>query len=275
MRSLSEHVLDLVMKYGGAMSGEHGDGLVRSCWNEQLFGPVLYQAFREVKLAFDPKGIMNPGKIVDAPMMTENLRFGPDYRAVEPSTHFDFSADGGFHRAVEMCNGVGACRKTLEGTMCPSYMASLEEADSTRGRANALRSAISGGMEQGLTDPDVYEVLDLCLECKACKAECPSNVDMAKLKYEFLAHFYRAHGTPLRALLFGNLETINRVGCATAPLSNRLADSYLSRFLLSAVGVSPNRTLPPFAPRTFTDWFADHPSARGGRRTSRRRPRSP
>ncbi|MBT5829099.1 MAG: FAD-binding oxidoreductase, partial [Candidatus Latescibacteria bacterium] len=134
MRAIAEDVRDLVMKYGGAVSGEHGDGLVRSCWNEQFFGPVLYQAFREVKQAFDPTGMMNPGKIVDAPMMTENLRFGPDYRSKDLDTHFDFQADGGFHRAIEMCNGVGACRKKEVGTMCPSFMATLEEEHSTRGR---------------------------------------------------------------------------------------------------------------------------------------------
>ena len=255
MRSIAEAVRDLVVKYGGSMSGEHGDGLVRSCWNEQLFGPVLYQAFRDVKAVFDPTGMMNPGKIVDAPMMTEHLRFGSDYHVEEPHTHFDFSADGGFHSAVEMCNGVGACRKTLQGTMCPSFMATREEADSTRGRANVLRAAISGDLPGGLTDPDVYEVLDLCLECKACKAECPSNVDMAKLKYEFLAHYYEEHGMPLRAWLFGNLETINRLGCATAPLSNLLSQTGLSRMLLSTIGISPNRSLPPFTSQTFMDWF--------------------
>ncbi|MDA0747731.1 MAG: 4Fe-4S dicluster domain-containing protein, partial [bacterium] len=256
MRSIAEQVRDLVLKYGGAMSGEHGDGLVRSCWNEQMFGPTLYEAFREVKKVFDPRGLMNPGKIVDAQMMTENLRFGPQYQVQEFETHFDFSADGGFHRAVEMCNGVGACRKKLEGTMCPSYMATLEEEHSTRGRANALRAAISGQWEGGITDQRLYEVLDLCLECKACKSECPSNVDMAKIKYEFLAQYYQKHGRPLRAWLFGNIETVNRVGSALAPLSNMLAGSRLTRTVLGALGIAPERTLPPFAKQTFSQWFA-------------------
>ncbi len=255
MRSIAEEVRELVLKYGGAMSGEHGDGLVRSCWNERMFGSRLYGAFRELKAAFDPKGLMNPGKIVDAPMMTENLRFGPNYSAQELKTHFDFSADGGFHRAVEMCNGVGACRKTLEGTMCPTYMATLEEEHSTRGRANALRAAVSGVWEGGLTDERLFDVLDLCLECKACKAECPSNVDMAKIKYEFLANYYKANGRPLRAWLFGNIELLNRIGCAFHPISNHLAGSGLSRTILSLLGISPKRSLPPFASETLVDWF--------------------
>ena len=255
MRSIAEQVRDLVLKYGGAISGEHGDGLVRSCWNEQVFGTRLYNAFRELKGGFDPKGLMNPGKIVDAPIMTQNLRYGAGYQAEEPVTHFDFSADGGFHRAVEMCNGVGACRKKLEGTMCPSYMATLDEEHSTRGRANALRAAISGGWEGGLTDHRLYDVLDLCLECKACKAECPSNVDMAKIKYEFLAHYYQTHGRPFRAWLFGNIETLNKLGCLFAPLSNWVAGHALSRRLMQGIGIAAERTLPPFASETFTAWF--------------------
>lgn len=256
MRSIAEDVRDLVMKYGGAMSGEHGDGLVRSCWNEQFFGSVLYQAFREVKQAFDPNGIMNPGKIIDAPMMTENLRFGPDYRSNDLDTHFNFQADGGFHRAIEMCNGVGACRKKNVGTMCPSFMATLEEEHSTRGRANALRGAISGKWEGGLTDERMYEVMDLCLECKACKSECPSNVDMAKIKYEFLAHYYKKHGRPLRAMLFGHIETLSKLGCMTAPISNWFANNALSRWVMKKVGIAGERTLPPFAKETFPEWFA-------------------
>ena len=255
MRSIAEDVRDLVLKYGGAMSGEHGDGLVRSCWNEQMFGSQLYGAFREVKCAFDPNGLMNPGKIVDAPMMTENLRIGPHYRAEEPQTHFDFSSQGGFSRAIEMCNGVGQCRKKLVGTMCPSYMATLDEADTTRGRANTLRAAISGELPGGVTDEAVYKALDLCLECKACKSECPSNVDMAKLKYEFVAQYYEKHGRPLRAWLFGNIEMINSLGCLFAPVSNWIAGAAPSRVMMDWLGIAPERDLPPFARRTFERWF--------------------
>ena len=266
MRFIAEAVRDLVMKYGGAISGEHGDGLVRSCWNEAFFGPVLYNAFREVKRAFDPTGMMNPGKIVDAPMMTENSRYGADYRADEIETHFDFSADGGFHRAVEMCNGVGACRKKLAGTMCPSYMATLEEEHSTRGRANALRAAISGRWEGGLTDHRIADVLALCLECKACKAECPSNVDMAKIKYEFKAHYYAKHGRPLRARLFGNVELMGKLGCAVAPLANGLGNARLSKWMMKRVGIAPARSLPPFARQTFPHWFANRRAPKGNER---------
>jgi Fe-S oxidoreductase len=257
MTHIAREVSDLVLEFGGAMSGEHGDGLARSHWNKKLFGPQLYTAFQDVKRAFDPLNIMNPGKIVNAPPMTENLRYGPAYRAVELSTHFSFQREGGFAKAVERCIGVGACRKSLDGTMCPSYMATLEEEHSTRGRANALRAALSGQLpEQELTSHRMYEVLDLCLECKACKSECPVNVDMAKLKYEFLAHYYEAHGMPLRAQLFAHIERLNQVGCALAPLSNAVASLGVSKWLLEKiVGVDRRRALPPFARPTFDTWF--------------------
>ncbi|RMF92898.1 MAG: FAD-binding oxidoreductase, partial [Nitrospinota bacterium] len=140
MRSIAEQVLRLVMEFEGAMSGEHGDGLARSEWNEIFFGSQLYNAFREVKRAFDPYGMMNPGKIVDAPRMDENLRYGADYQAIQVPTHLDFSREGGFDRAIELCNGMGVCRKKIEGTMCPSFMVTMDEEHSTRGRANLLRA---------------------------------------------------------------------------------------------------------------------------------------
>jgi FAD/FMN-containing dehydrogenase/Fe-S oxidoreductase len=258
LRAIAAQVSDLVLEFGGAMSAEHGDGLSRSCWNEKLFGPTLYQAFRELKAAFDPGGIMNPGKIVDAPPMTANLRYGGRYKARQVKSFFRFGREGGFARAVEMCNGAAVCKKTLEGTMCPSYMVTREEEHSTRGRANALRAALSGHLPaEALTSSRMYEVFDLCLECKGCKAECPSNVDMAKLKYEFLAQYYAVHGTPLRARLFGHVELLNRLGCACAPLSTWMAGSPPARWLLDRFfGIHRNRTLPPFARETFTRWFA-------------------
>ncbi|PYM59200.1 MAG: oxidoreductase, partial [Candidatus Rokuibacteriota bacterium] len=189
VQAIAEEITALVLEHGGALSGEHGDGRARSPFNEALYGSRLYDAFRQVKRAFDPKGLLNPGNIVDAPPVTEHLRFGPSYRTWEPETLLDFSPQGGFAAAVEMCNGIGVCRKKLEGTMCPSYMATLDEEHSTRGRANALRAVLSGRAPRSdFTGRRLYQVLDLCLECKACKAECPANVDMAKLKYEFLAH---------------------------------------------------------------------------------------
>jgi Fe-S oxidoreductase len=199
-----------VLKYGGALSGEHGDGLVRSPFQERMFGPVLYQAFREIKKTFDPQGILNPGKIVDAPPLTNSLRYGPAYVTPDVPTTFDFTADGGVVRAAELCAGVGECRKKREGTMCPSYQATCDEQHSTRGRANALRLALTGqaGL-QGLTDPALAEVLDLCLECKACKSECPTNVDVARLKAEFLHQYHQKHGRPWRSWLFGHVAELS------------------------------------------------------------------
>ncbi len=257
MRSIAEEIRDLVIAYGGAVSSEHGDGLVRSEWNEKVFGPRLYEAFKEVKAVFDPNGIMNPGKIIANQKMTDNLRFGPAYQAEEINTFFDFSGDGGFSRSIELCNGVGACRKKLVGTMCPSYIATLDEEHSTRGRANVLRAALSGKLDnEGFTSRRVYEALDLCLECKGCKGECPSNVDMAKMKYEFLAHYYEKHGLPLRNRLFGRIETLNRLGSAFAPLSNRVLNHpWHKRILERTIGVDKRRSLPEFAEETFEQWF--------------------
>ena len=156
--------------------------------------------FAAVKRTFDPDGVFNPGKIIDTPPLTSNLRYGAGYVTASPVTFFDFSEHGGMGRAVEMCSGLGACRKTLEGTMCPSYMATREEKHSTRGRANTLRLAMAGRLgEAGLGDDEVHDVLDLCLECRACKAECPVGVDVARFKSEFLAGYWRRHGMPLRA----------------------------------------------------------------------------
>ncbi len=260
MQRIAEEITALVLEFGGALSGEHGDGRARSPFNATLYGPRLYDAFRQVKRAFDPKGLLNPGNIVDAPPMTEHLRYGSAYQTWEPETLLDFSGQGGFAAAVEMCNGIGVCRKKLEGTMCPSYMATLDEEHSTRGRANALRAVLSGKVPSSeFAGRRLYEVLDLCLECKACKAECPANVDMAKLKYEFLAHYYRANGLPLRNRLFGRIHRLARLGSALAPLSNVLARAAVTRWLLERVaGIDRRRPLPAFAAASFTTWFARH-----------------
>jgi FAD/FMN-containing dehydrogenase/Fe-S oxidoreductase len=260
MVSIADEISDLVLEFNGAMSGEHGDGLARSHFNKKLFGPVLYEAFCQVKRAFDPKNLMNPGKIVDSPPMTESLRISPAYETWQPQTTLDFNGQGGFARAVEMCSGMGECRKKLDGTMCPSYMGTLDEEHSTRGRANALRVVLSGKVPQeNFTSKRLYEVMDLCLECKACKAECPSNVDMAKLKYEFLDHYHRANGLPLRNRLFGGIERLNRIGSQFAPLSNWIVGSGLNRwFMEKLTGIDRRRPLPRFAGVTFEDWFAEH-----------------
>ena len=262
MVAIADEISDLVLEYGGAMSGEHGDGLVRSVWIEKMFGSRLVDAFRQVKRTFDPNGIMNPGKIVDPPPMTESLRIGPAYGTREIETGFSFAEEGGFAGAIEMCNGQGACRKVLGGTMCPSYMVTRDEEHSTRGRANALRAAMSGALPaEALTSKRLYDVLDLCLECKGCKAECPSNVDMAKLKYEFLDGYYKANGQTLRNRIFGNIATLSRWGSFFAPLSNWTIRSGVVKDVLdSQAGIDKRRTLPAFASQTFAQWF----KARGG-----------
>jgi FAD/FMN-containing dehydrogenase/Fe-S oxidoreductase len=251
--ALANDVADLVLEFGGALSGEHGDGLVRSPFMRKMFGPVLYDAFRSIKQTFDPAGLLNPGKIVDAGPMTANLRFGAGYVTPRPETVFDYSEYGGFGGAVEMCSGVGACRKTLEGTMCPSYMATHDEQHTTRGRANVLRLAMAGRLaESGLDDAGVYETLDLCLECRACKAECPIGVDMARYKSEFLAGYWQRHGTPLEARALGNARTLARLGSAFAPLSNAVASSAVGRALTEHfIGIDRRRQLPAFERRTL------------------------
>ena len=246
-KAIAEEVADLVLEFGGALSGEHGDGLVRSPFLEKMFGSTLYQAFREIKNAFDPHGILNPGKIVDAPPITNNLRYGAGYETPNPRTYFDYSEYGGFGGAVDMCSGLGACRKKTDGTMCPSYMATQEEADSTRGRANVLRLAMAGRLgEAGLTQQGVKETLALCLECRACKAECPVGVDMARYKSEFLAAYYDQHGTPLEAKLLGRVHEMAKWGSMAPWLANATM-GVVKRF----AGVHAKRDLPTLAEKRW------------------------
>jgi FAD/FMN-containing dehydrogenase/Fe-S oxidoreductase len=260
MHAIATAVCGLVQKYDGVMSSEHGDGLVRSEFNERIFGPELYSLFKQVKQTWDPKGIMNPGKVVDGEPMTHNLRFGADYRTTPIQTYFRYPREGDFARAIEMCSGIGICRKDGTGTMCPSYMATRDEEHSTRGRANALRAAISGVLSTDeLTSDRMLEVLDLCLECKGCKAECPSAVDMAKLKYEVLARRVDRYGAPLRSRLFGNIHLVSRLGSAMAPWSNLLANNPLSKAIGKRLGLAPERPIPEFAAEPFDVWFRQHP----------------
>ncbi len=256
--SIARAVADLVLEYGGALSGEHGDGLVRGPFMRQMFGPALYEAFREVKRTFDPQGIFNPGKIVDAPPLTSNLRFGANYQTPKPQSWFDYSEFGGLGGAVEMCSGVGACRKKLAGTMCPSYMATREESDSTRGRANVLRMAMTGRLgESGLGDEGVFRVLDLCLECRACKSECPVGVDMARFKSEFLADYWKRHGAPLGARALGNVHRLARWGSRFAPVANWASASVPVRWLNEKLlGVDRRRRLPAWRRETFEKWLS-------------------
>jgi FAD/FMN-containing dehydrogenase/Fe-S oxidoreductase len=255
--ALASDVADLVLEFGGALSGEHGDGLVRSPFMERMFGPVLYQAFRQIKATFDPDGLFNPGKIVDAPPLTSQLRYGPEYRAARPVTFFNYDDYGGIAGAVEMCSGLGACRKTLEGTMCPSYMATREETHSTRGRANVLRLAMAGRLgDAGLSDEAVKEAMALCLECRACKAECPVGVDVARFKSEFLAGYWSRHGTPLRARLLGHVHTLSKWGSRLAPVSNAVAQSAPARWLNDRLfGIDARRKPPAWSSQTFRHRF--------------------
>lgn len=270
LRTIAREVSDLVVEFEGAMSGEHGDGLARSLWNAKLFGAEVYAAFEAVKRGFDPENRMNPGKVVAAPDPGESLRIGPEYHPVEPEeTAFDFSGQGGFAGAVEMCSGVGACRKTTTGTMCPSYMVTLEEEHTTRGRANALRLAMTGALSgDGLHDETLHEALDLCLQCKACKTECPSSVDMAKLKAEVLHQVYKGRPVPLGTLLLGHIHQLNPIGAATAPLANWTLRQPAFKWLLEQVaGIDRRRTLPTFATDHLRAWFRRHkPDARAGDR---------
>ena len=261
--------VDLLKGYGGSLSSEHGDGRARSGFNERFFGPELYGLYRRTKQIFDPKGILNPGNVVDAMPMTEHLRYGASYKTMPVREHIDFTADQGFVRAVEMCNGAGICRKRTTGTMCPSFMATREEEHSTRGRANALRAALSGNLpHEALTSRRMYEVMDLCIECKACKAECPSSVDMAKIKFEFLAQYHDANGTPLRTRLFGAIPKLSRLTSGMlAPMANVTVRLAPVRWLMEkTLGISRRRTLPAFASKSFVRWFAGRkvqPGSRG------------
>ncbi len=263
LRSIAAEVSDLVVEFGGAMSGEHGDGLARSVWNRKLFGPEVYSAFETIKTAFDPENRLNPGKVVGNSDPGESLRIGPEYHAHEPSpTLFDFSGQGGFAGAVEMCSGVGACRKTATGTMCPSYMATRDEMHTTRGRANLLRLVMNGELpagDGGLDNDTLHEALDLCLQCKACKTECPSKVDMAKLKAEVLYQRYRDRPHPLGHLLLGQIFRLNPIAASMAPLANATVRNPVFKWLLEkTAGIDRRRTLPSFARDHLRRWFRRH-----------------
>ena len=252
---LASEIADLVVEFGGSLSGEHGDGIVRGVFMEKMYGARLVDAFREAKQIFDPEGMLNPGKIIDTPPFRDNLRLSPDTVNHEPSGWLDFSSEGGLARAAEMCNGQGACRK-FDGGMCPSFMVTQDEEHSTRGRANLLRQVLNGAMAlEELSGERLHEALDLCVECKACKAECPSGVDLAKIKYEVLAHRHRAHGVPLRDRAFARIATLLRLGSVSPRLANLLASTAPARMTLRVLGVHGQRPVPRLAGQTFERWF--------------------
>ncbi|MFJ3218850.1 FAD-binding and (Fe-S)-binding domain-containing protein [Kitasatospora sp. NPDC086801] len=263
MRAVAEEIRDLVTEYGGVNSSEHGDGLARSEFNPLLFGRDLYEAMRGTKRLFDPRNLFNPGKIVDAPAMTDHLRDRALPPAPELRTRLAFEVLGGMRGAADRCMNIGLCRKSATGTMCPSYMATREEEHSTRGRANALVKALSEpDPRQALGDERLHGILDLCLMCKACKSECPLGVDMATLKAETLSHHHDLHGVPLRSRVFGAIRLLNRLGSATAPLSNLPGRSRLVRRLLERrLGITGARPLPAFARDNLLRWFRQHEGA--------------
>ncbi len=260
MEAIATDIAQLVEEFDGAYSGEHGDGIVRGFFTEKLFGPELTQAFREVKKAFDPTGIMNPGKIFDTPDIKDNLRFGENYRTREIRTRLDFKKEGGLAAAIEMCNGVGACRKLHAGAMCPSYMATREEQHTTRGRANALRGVLSGTLtEESLGSKNLMKVLELCLECKSCKSECPSNVDMAKIKYEFLYQYYKSRKVSLGSRFVADIHRLNSLAAPLAPVVNAVNRSAPVKLLFEKVaGFDRTRPMPKVVRKTFQKWFDGH-----------------
>ncbi len=270
MRDIGEQAFALCRELGGAMTGEHGDGYERSHWNRGLFGEEIYQAFVAVKRAFDPRGLFNPNKKVDAfeeDTLETMMRLGPAYRAKPFGSTFAFHTDGSLAGMAEQCNGSGVCRKS-EGVMCPSYRATRDEMHSTRGRANLLRSFLTqspgltprdsglGTSAPGLTASDVQAALDLCVSCKACESECASGVDMAKMKSDFLQQVYDKQGVPLRARVFGRIAALSALAAPVAPLANWALGLGVTKRML---GLAPDRPMPEFAAQTFDAWWHKQP----------------
>ncbi|MGA0332439.1 MAG: FAD-binding and (Fe-S)-binding domain-containing protein [Kiritimatiellia bacterium] len=273
MRRIAEYAFGRCVYYGGCWAGEHGDGMVRGEFIPKFFGPQIYQAFREVKRLFDPENLMNPGKLIDAPPLTSHLRYQvPGYAEqsakTEKKAYFHYREQGGLTLATEQCNGVGACRKLGSGVMCPSFMATRNEKDSTRARANALRLAISGQLHGGMASEEMQEVMGLCLGCKACKKECPNAVDVAKMKAEVLQARYEKHGTPLGARIVGDLPGISEyLTGPAAPVINGINQlPLLRRGLEKVTGIDARRPLPAFARRSLKSMLGDTRSIGTGER---------
>jgi FAD/FMN-containing dehydrogenase/Fe-S oxidoreductase len=285
MEAIADEATDLVVEYGGSVSGEHGDGRARTQWNRKLYGEEVWQIFRDFKTAFDPDWLLNPGQVCGDVDMTENLRFDPDYEfSAGFAPELDWENENGFQGMVELCHGCGGCRGGQEatgGVMCPTYRAADEEITATRGRANMLRQAMSGdlppeakvgggvdgGGEGGDEDDAQFdvefmaEVMDLCIGCKGCARDCPSEVDMAKLKAEIEHEHHQRHGASLRDRLFANVGTLSKVGSALAPVSNWASELPGARTLLErTLGIARERTLPTFHAESLEDWF----ESRGG-----------
>ncbi len=257
-RAFIDKASDLVVRYGGSFSGEHGDGQSRAMLLPKMYGAEVMGAFHEFKALWDPAGKMNPGKVIDPNPITSDLRLGTGYNPARPKTHFSFPEDDGdFSRAALRCVGVGECRRHEGGTMCPSYMVTREEKDSTRGRTHLLFEMLQGDLiKDGFRSESVKEALDLCLSCKGCKGDCPVHVDVATYKAEFLAHHYKGRLRPLHAYAFGMIGRWARVASTFPRLTNFLQSAPgLGRMVKGILGVAPQRELPQVALRTFKDWF--------------------
>jgi Fe-S oxidoreductase len=258
-RAFISDASDLVLSYGGSISGEHGDGQSRAELLPKMFGAEIMEAFREFKTIWDPEWRMNPGKVIEAYPITSNLRLGAHYNPREPKTHFQFPEDhGSFARATLRCVSVGKCRRLDGGTMCPSFMVTREEKDSTRGRAHLLFEMLRGEVigKNGWRDEAVKDALDLCLACKGCKSDCPVNVDMATYKAEFLSHYYKGRLRPVHAYAFGLIHVWARLAMLAPSVVNLINRApFLSRLTKALIGVAPERTMPAFAPETFKRWF--------------------
>ncbi len=268
MEGIADAVTDLVVKYGGSVSGEHGDGRARTQWNHKLYGDRLWSAFRDLKSAYDPDWLLNPGNVCGDHDMTEHLRHGPAYEfdaGFESSLNWD--NENGFQGMVELCHGCGGCRgmqDTTGGVMCPTYRAAEEEIQATRGRANMLRQAMSGDLpeEEVFTDEFVEEVLDLCIGCKGCSKDCPSEVDMAKMKVEVTHEYHQRNGSSLRDKIFANIHSLSQVGSALAPVSNLGTKLPGARWMMEkTVGIAADRTLPEFHRQSLRDWFESRDGA--------------
>jgi len=265
MRAIAEEAAEMVKQYKGSYSGEHGDGLARSEWVEPFFGPKLARAFGEIKDLFDPKGLMNPGKIVRPPKQDDRslFRYKPGYRTIPIQSALDWSEQGGFDKAVEMCNNNGHCRKFDAGTMCPSYRVTREERHLTRGRANTLRLALSGQLEvregeDALASEELRATLDLCVSCKGCRRECPTGVDMAKMKVEFLHHYRKRHGLAAKDRLIAYLPRYAPLAARVAPVANAMQDA-----MKGLLGFARERSLPGWR----GDWYRDGVAAAQGEST--------
>lgn len=258
MRQMMLDISALLLEYGGALSGEHGDGWIRSWLNPLMFGERVMQAFKKIKRAFDPNNLMNPGKIIPYTDQWEDLRTTPNESLQSPLTFLDFKPEGGFELAADLCNGNGLCRKQ-EKLMCPSFQVTKDEFHSTRARAQALRAIIHKRLPlEDFTSQGLYDVMDLCLVCKGCKTECPSQVDMAKFKSEFLYHYQEKHGYSWRTLLFGHIGRVNSWMSPFASFFNQLNQSYLAKKGFQWLGISTHRSLPLLAPQRFSQWFTNY-----------------